>query len=251
MASALRERLARQGPLLGFLQTHPNAAVAEMAAVCGYDFVLLDGEYGEFTDRDYVRTLQTLAPTRALSLVRLANQDPQGLARYVHLGADAIVVPDVSTVEQARALAHAMGCCSAGGRDSETPMRRASAVGTLLLPIIESALGVSHVEEILAVEGVDGVFIGPWDLTADLGFSGDFSQPAYARAAAQIEHAAKAREKILGTAPHPGHSLDMLVARGHRLLVLDDDLSIMRGAMTAQVANARTGIETSQTFRSS
>jgi len=111
--------------------------------------------------------------------------------------------------------------------------------GICLVLIIESALGVANVEDILAVEGVDGVFIGPSDLTADLGCAGDFSQPVYAQAVERIERAAAAQGKLLGTAPHPGYPLEALLARGHRLFVIGADMPLFCEAMSAQVAQAK------------
>lgn len=248
----LQERLATQRALIGLLQAHPNPALAEMAGMCGYDFLLLDGEHGVFSESDYLQTLQALAAADVLAMVRLGKHDTQALGRYLDMGADVTVVPNVSTAEQARTLARAMEYPPAGTRGFGAPLHRATRYGmdlaahlkaprqgVCLVVIIESASGVANVEDILAVEGIDGVIIGPSDLTADLGCAGDFSQAAYARAVARIEQAAAARGKLLGTAPHPGSPFEALVARGHRLLIIGDDVSLVREAMSAQVAKAR------------
>jgi len=247
---SLHERLSNQKALIGFLQTLPNPTLSEMAGMCGYDFLMLDGEHGVFSENDYLHTLQTLAGTGAFALVRLAKHDPQALGRYLDMGADGIVVPHVSTADEARTLARAMEYPPAGtrglavhratryGMDLATYMK-APREGVCLFVIIESALGVANVEDIVAVDGVDGVFIGPFDLTADLGCAGDFSQPAYAEAVARIERAASARGKIVGTGPHPGYPLEALVARGHRLLLIDSDVSLICDAMSAQVTKAK------------
>jgi 4-hydroxy-2-oxoheptanedioate aldolase len=249
---SLQERLSARRALVGLLQTHPNPTLAEMAGMCGYDFLLLDGEHGVFSERDYLDALQALAATGALAMVRLAKHDTQALGRYLDMGVDVIVVPHVSTVEEARALAHAMEYPPAGTRAFGASLHRATRYGldvathlkaprqgVSLIVIIESVPGVANVEDILAVQGVDGAIIGPWDLTTDLGRPGDFSQPAYAQAVTRIEEVAASRGKIFGTAPHPGNSLEALVARGHRLLILGNDVSLIREAMSTQIAKAR------------
>jgi 4-hydroxy-2-oxoheptanedioate aldolase len=249
---SLQERLSSQRALLGLMQMQPNAALAEMVGMCGYDFLILDAEHGVFSEPDYLHTLQVLAATDVLALVRLAGHDPQAAGRYLALGADGIVVPHVATAEQARILARAMDYPPTGNRGLGALVHRATRYGTdldahlkapragvCLLLIIESALGVANVEDIVAVEGVDGVFIGPSNLTADLGSVRDYAQPAYAPALARIEQAAAARGKVFGTAPHPGLPLEALIARGHRLLILGTDLPLIREAMSAQVAKAR------------
>src|SRR5207244_2945457 len=102
------------------------SAVAEMAGMCGYDFLLLDAEHGVFSERDYLQTLQALAATEALALVRLAKHDPQALGRYLDMGVDGIVVPNVSTAEQARTLTRAMEYPPAGTRGFGAPLHRAT-----------------------------------------------------------------------------------------------------------------------------
>jgi 4-hydroxy-2-oxoheptanedioate aldolase len=105
--------------------------------------------------------------------------------------------------------------------------------------MVESPIGVGNVEDIVVVEGVDGVIIGPADLTATLGNGGDFDQPAYVEAVGCIERAVAGRGKILGTAPHPGSPPEALVARGHRLLIVGADMPLIREAMVSQVAKAK------------
>jgi 4-hydroxy-2-oxoheptanedioate aldolase len=248
----LQERLSTRRPLIGLLQSHPNFAMAEMAGLCGYDFLLLDGEHGVFSDSDYLHTLQTLAATKTLALMRFAQHDPQALGRYLDMGVDGIVVPNVSTAEQAKILARAMEYPPNGTRGMGAALHRATRygmdwaahlkaprAGNALIVIIESALGVTNVEEILDVDGVDGVIVGPSDLSANLGQAGNFLNPIYIEAMMRIERAAAERGKIIGTAPHPGSTLGDLVARGHRLLIVGADMSLIREAMSAQVAEAK------------
>jgi len=228
-----------------------------MAALCGYDVLLLDGEHGLFTQKDYLDTVQVLASTGALAIVRVPSHDPQALGQYMDIGVDGIVVPNVSTADQARTLANAMEYPPAGTRGFGAALHRATHYGldlaaylqaprerVMLLPLIESAVGAANAEEILAIEGVDGVIIGPWDLSTSLGCTGDFSQPAYGQAVSRIERAARARGKILGTAPHPGYTIDALISRGHRLLILDDDISLVCEALTAKVKQAKASLDT-------
>jgi 4-hydroxy-2-oxoheptanedioate aldolase len=248
----LRERLSTRRALIGLLQVQSNPPLAEMAGWCGYDFLLLDCEHGVFSDRDILHTLQALRAADTLALVRLAKHDLQAVGRYLDLGADAIVVPNVSTVEQAQALASAMNYPPAGTRGFAAPLQRATRYGldlaahakaprdeVCLIVIVESALGVANVGDILAVDGVDGVIIGPADLSADLGCPGDYSPPAYAQALARVERAAKENDKLLGTAPHPGSPIETLLMRGHQLIVAGADLSLIREALSAHVAKAK------------
>jgi 4-hydroxy-2-oxoheptanedioate aldolase len=253
---SLVERLSAQKALLGLQQTHPNPVLAELAGMCGYDFLMLDSEHGLFSEEDYLRAIQAVAATGLLVLVRLAGHSTHAVGRYMDVGVDAILVPNVSTAEQAKALVRAMEYPPRGTRGFGAALHRGTRYGmdlaehlkapranVSLLVLIESTVGVSNAESILDVEGVDGVVVGPSDLTADLGNLRDFSQPAYREALGRIEQAALARGKLLGTAPHAGNPLESLIARGHRLFILDADISLIREAMSSQVSKARATLE--------
>lgn len=249
---SMQELLASQPVLLSFFQRHPHLALAELAALCGYDCLILDDEHGIFSETDHLQAVRALSFSSMSVFVRLRGHDVQAIGRYMDMGVDGFLVPNVSTAEQAHALVRAMEYPPAGTRGMGASAHRATSYGmemaahlkspraaTALLPIIESARGVAHVEQILAVEGVDGVIVGPADLTADLGCPGEFSNPLYGDALARIERAVAASGKILGTAPHAGHPLDVLIAHGHRLLIVGSDIALIRDAMAAQLQDAR------------
>lgn len=252
----LHERLSVRRALIGLLQTHPNPAFAEMAGMCGYDFIILDDEHGVFSASDHLHTLQALTCTEVAAFVRLSGHDTQAVGRYLDMGADGIVVPNVTTAEQASALVGAMDYPPTGTRGFGASMHRGTRYGldlamhlkapraaASLVVMIESALGLANVEEILSIDGVDGVFIGPADLTANLGCPGDFSNPVYAEAITRIERAASTRGKICGTAPHSAYPLETLLARGHRLLIVGGDVSLIREAMITAVAKAKSCLD--------
>jgi 2-keto-3-deoxy-L-rhamnonate aldolase RhmA len=247
----VKKRLTTQRALIGLLQIYPNSAFAELAGTCGYDFIILDGEHGVFSDRDYLQTLQVLSGVETLSIIRLPEHDTKALGRYMDLGVDAILVPNIATAEQARLMVRGMSYPPTGTRGFAAALHRGTRYGldldehlqnprngVCLLVLVESALGVANIDEICKVEGVDGVIIGPADLAVDLGCPGDFSQAVYREAFAQVERAAKSHGKILGTVPHPGFPLDNLLATGHQLLILDADINLIKEAMVSQVTEA-------------
>jgi len=250
--TSLHELLAVQRVLIGLLQTHPNLALTEMAGMCGYDFVMLDAEHGVLSEADFMHAFCTASGTGLVPMVRLAGCDCQAVGRYLDMGAEVIVVPNVVDAAQARRLARAMRYPPRGTRGFAAPAHRGARYGIdleahlkdprggcYLIVMIESRQGVQNIEEILEIEGVDGVFVGPSDLSADLGCAGDCASPLYAEALERIERAAVLRGKVLGTAPHSGHSIDALLARGHRVLLIGADMPLIRDAMQAQVAAAR------------
>jgi 4-hydroxy-2-oxoheptanedioate aldolase len=251
---SLKERLACE-PLLGLQVTHPNPPLAEMAAMCGYDFLMLDEEHGVFSQQDYLQTLQAISATDTLSIVRLAGHDGAAVGRYMDMGVDAIMAPGVANAGQVQALVRAMQYPPAGTRGFGASLHRgtrygltiaehvaAPRKGVALIAIIESTAGVANIDEILAVDGLDGVLIGPSDLSASIGRPRDFSNETYKQAIARVERAVAGSDKFLGGAPHADNQLDVLLGRGYRLLLLDADMCLIREAMSAQVKKARSAL---------
>lgn len=222
----LQERLGAGQQLLGLLQMYPNRSLEELASASGYDFLMVDGEHGHFTEAEVRGTFNALATTDILTLYRVPKLDPKLAERYLELGADVIVAPLVSTVEDAKAMARA------------TTSRKGG-----LIVLLETKGGVENADAILAVEGVDGVIIGPGDLSTDLGIKGQYSNPRFTQAFTRIERAAAAARKPYGTIAHGDNTLEALGSRGHRLLIQTSDHSLIGAALKSQAAVARTALK--------
>jgi len=237
------------------LQTHPHPALSELAGISGYDFIFLDGEHGLFSEQDFAHALRALESSDITRFIRLRGIDTHAVGHYLDLGADGIVAPGVSTADDARALVTAMSYPPAGTRGFAASLHRSTRYGVdvqshlkdptggaSLFIILESALGVANAEEIIAVDGVHGVIIGPFDLSAAMGCAGDFAQPAFLQAVQRIESICNSRQKLLGTAPYPGVTIPELFARGHRLFIIGADMPLMREAMGSQLRAARSAL---------
>ena len=129
---SLKERITSQRALLGLQVTHPNPPLAEMAAMCGYDFLMLDEEHGVFSRQDYLQTLQAISATNTLSIVRLAGHDGAAVGRYMDMGVDAIMAPGVSSAAQVQALVRAMEYPPVGTRGFGASLHRATRYGMTL-----------------------------------------------------------------------------------------------------------------------
>jgi 2-keto-3-deoxy-L-rhamnonate aldolase RhmA len=116
----------------------------------------------------------------------------------------------------------------------------ASNGGELLLCLmIESAEGVDKVAEIAAVDGVDVIQVGPFDLSYELGVPGQFDHPRFVEALQRIEAGVRAAGKVLGGMPLPGLDLDRLLDRGYRMITLGADIPMLAGALRAAVGGTR------------
>jgi 2-keto-3-deoxy-L-rhamnonate aldolase RhmA len=244
----VRTKVADGAVSFGLLQTVPDTHISYIAAMSGFDFIVLDSEHGTFCEPDYLPAMLATGTFGVTTIVRLRDQDPTSLGRCLDMGIDGIMVPNVRTAHQATELVRAMHFPPKGSRGYAGSIARSSGYGLelenyrsvtmpepFLCVMIESEEGVDNVEEIVRVEGISAVVVGHYDLSASLGIPGDFAQPGYERALRRIEEAAATEGKTLGSAPHPDYPVEKLITRGHRLVTLGVDARLIREAMTAQV----------------
>jgi 4-hydroxy-2-oxoheptanedioate aldolase len=177
--TGLKARLAGGERALGVLLRMPGEELVEMAAVAGFDFVLLDGEHGPADGVELRRHLAAAELYNVPVLVRVGSAEPALVLRAIDAGAIGVVAPHVDTPEQARALVDSAHYPPLGHRGFAT-YGRAGRFGlvdprehqermlaeTLVFGMIESPAGVRAAEEIVAVLGLDGIMVGVADLAA-------------------------------------------------------------------------------------
>jgi len=223
--------------------------VTELAVWSGSDFVLLDCEHSIVDEALQLASLQVISNTDAFAVVRVRPGDLTAVGRYLDLGADGILMPNIRTVADVAAFVAAATYGPAGTRSSTGGAVRAGRYGLrteavpapLLLVIIETAAAVANIRAIAQTPGLEGLVIGPYDLAADLNCAQDFTAERYAAAFAAIEGAAKESGLLLGTIAHPGYAIDALIARGHRFLISSLDTLALRDGFQAHLAAARGG----------
>ena len=140
----------------------------ELAGGCGAEWIGIDVQHGDVDIAD-VAPLARVSPVPVL--VRLASHDEAQLGRVLDAGVDGVIVPAVESADQARQLVQAAYFPPRGRRSKG--LARVSLLGRrdqpLLLPMVETRAGLDHLDDILGVDGVDGIFIGPYDLSLSLG----------------------------------------------------------------------------------
>ena len=161
-----------------------DSICAEICAGAGFDWLLIDGEHAPNDVRSILTQLQAVAPYPAHPIVRPVAGDVQLIKQLLDIGAQTLLVPMVESAEQAKLLVAAMRYPPAGIRGVGAALARASQWNRVnnylhdandqmcLLVQVETRLGLENLDAIAAVEGVDGVFIGPSDLSAALGHLG-------------------------------------------------------------------------------
>ncbi|MGV9709789.1 HpcH/HpaI aldolase family protein [Gordonia sp. NPDC003424] len=191
--SAIEEfvaRVRRREPMVGYWLLADSAVMAERLARVGYDYLCLDQQHGLMGYREIRDGLMaidagsTLGSQRTFGLVRTRSNDHACIGQALDAGAVGVIVP---MVDDAHAAADAVRNAKYPpyGRRSFGPMRAELRLGpdlgtvndsTLVVVMIETAAGLANVEEIAAVDGVDALYVGPYDLTLAMG-GGDPSDP--------------------------------------------------------------------------
>jgi 4-hydroxy-2-oxoheptanedioate aldolase len=247
--NTLKARLQAGEPVFGLVHALAHASVAEMIGLAGFDFVLLDGEHGAGDHQVHLQCLQALAGTRAHALMRVESGDRTVIKRALDLGVEGVMVPNVSTAEEARDVVASCRYPPVGTRGYAATGVRASDYGfqgerylreyasqLLIAVMIESRAGVENAAAIAAVDGVDVVQIGANDLSYDLGVPEQLSHPQLIEAIAEIERATLTSGKSLGGAPLPGTEVALLIRRGYRLITLGRDVSVFGKGLAATLA---------------
>jgi 2-keto-3-deoxy-L-rhamnonate aldolase RhmA len=256
MVNPLAERL-RGGALgLALMLRHARTVdIAVAAKTCGFDALYFDMQHTPI-DADVVSQISVAAGAIGITpLVRVPDRD-YGLAlRMLDSGAMGIVMPDVSSAEDARAAVQHCKFAPVGNRGAygswpqlgyralpATEARQALNEGTLLIVMIESKAAMDNVEAIAAVPGVDIVHVGSNDLATDLGVPGELTHPKVLACVERLIAACRKHGKVPGVGGLTGgdaRRIEQVVALGARFLTAATEWNLMMSAGTERVRALR------------
>jgi len=180
MSHTLRTRLRTTAPLIASFVETPHRAVGQVLGAIGYDVLIPDGEHGAFSARDIEEVIVGGDLAGVPSLVRVPSNTPSTIGHALDSGAAGVLVPLVNTADAAHTAAQLSryppeGRRGAGpGRATIYGLKREEAIAnareeTVVAIQIETATAVENLDEILTVDGVDLIFVGPNDLSHSLG----------------------------------------------------------------------------------
>ena len=187
--NALKHRLAAGQVLHGCWLGTGESYVTEMAATAGFDWLLIDGEHAPNDIRSLSAQLAILLGSNSLPIIRLPDDDTAKIKQALDIGAQSLLIPMVESAAQAQRILRATRYAPDGVRGVGASLARASKFSKIsdylttanaeicLILQIESRAGLAALDEILSVKGLDGVFIGPADLAADMGHLGHSDHP--------------------------------------------------------------------------
>lgn len=240
---------------IGLWQNSGSALVSEIAGATGFDWCLIDGEHAPWSPDAITSQLRALALGGTHAVVRVPVGEDWVIKQALDMGAQTLLVPMVDTGAQAERVVRATRYAPEGVRGLGAGVARVAGWGRVadyaatanaqigVIVQAETRAAIENLDDILAVEGVDCVFIGPADLSADMGYLGnpgaDEVQAVIADAAARIRAAGKAA----GIIHHDAATFPRYLDLGFNFLGVGADVSVMRKGLAATLASARAAMK--------
>jgi len=240
---SLRKRLQQGKIILGSWLQMGSPVAAEILARLGYEWLGIDCEHTDTSLADVTAMCRAVQGFGTGMLVRVRECDTLAIRQALDVGAEGVIVPLVSTSEEAsRAVAAAkypprgirgycFGRMNNWGMDFDKYAASANEK-TVVIVMIESAKAVDNIKEILAVDGVDGIFIGPYDLSGSYGVSGQTNHPKVMAARRRVLEACASAGKPAGIHLVKASRQDVrrAVAEGFRFICIDADIIFLSQA---------------------
>ena len=247
--NALKEKWAAGEAALGAWLAMPGTVSAELMARQGFDWLTIDLQHGLIDFARMVEMLQAIATTPTTAMVRVPVAEASWIGRVLDAGAAGVIVPLIDTADQARAAVEACRY-PPRGRRSYGPFRAAVLAGgsyspqadadVICLVMIETRSGLDNLDAILDVPGIDGVFVGPNDLSLALGLppAGDHDAPPFVEAIERIVAGCRARGLVAGCAGTAAIAPKRL-AQGFRFVEVSRDGAAMLRAASEDLRGVR------------
>jgi 4-hydroxy-2-oxoheptanedioate aldolase len=241
---SLRRRLAEGGPAFGGWSTLGSPLPAEILAQLGFDYVCVDLQHGLSSLESAPPAIQGVTAAGSVPLVRVPGNEPWLIMRALDLGAFGVVVPLVSTPEQAAQAATACRYPPEGVR-SWGPVRTATALGAtaaernehvLCVGMIETVEGVANLEAICRTPGLDAIYVGPSDLGLSHGLP---PGPELNAVIARIAETSKRCGVPAGIHARSGEAARAAIEAGYTFATVTSDRDLLARAARAELAAAR------------
>ena len=249
-AQRLKARMRSGAVCLGAQIAMSDPMVAEIFGRAGFDWLVVDTEHSAHHPLTVRAMLQAAMATDAVLLARPLKLDPDEIRRYLDLGSPGILCPFINTGEEAATLVEACryppagrrgwGPRRAAGYGFDTATYAAAANEAMIcIPIIESADAVANIDAIVSVPGIDGVAVGPMDLSISLGCFQQFTHPSYIAAVDKVRAACHRHGKAMGTGCYSAEYAQACVAGGDVLLLVAGDDIYLAAEATRRIGELR------------
>ena len=247
---SMRKLFKNDGVAVGMMLSGvSNPGAVTMIATAGLDYFILDMEHGPFDWSDMAAMIGTARGVGIKPIVRIPEIRRETVLKPLDAGAAGLLVPMVDTVEQAKEIVRHAKYAPQGQRGTalrrghsdygKNPpveyMARANDETTIAIQI-ESREAVKNAEALAAVPGIDALFIGPFDLSVDMGLTGQASDPQMREAYSTVLAAAKAAGKVAGIHLFDVQLAKTLMEEGFQMVSVSSDVDIIVDQTAANVA---------------
>jgi len=233
----LRHRLAAGQACHGVWSSLPGAVTAELLARTGVDFVVVDLQHGALAEAELPGVAAAIGAAGAVPLVRTRSPFFADVGRPLDLGARGVVVPNVRDADHAREVVAACRYAPAGGRS--IGRLSGGADQPLVIVMVESATALDDLDAVLAVEGIDGIYVGPGDLSLSLGLTGDDRRAELRDVLSSIVARARAAGVPVGVHAYTGADAAGYAAEGATIVTVAADAVALGEAVTHHLGVAR------------
>ena len=249
-----RQSLQQGETLIGCWSALGNPISTEVLGLAGFDWLVLDGEHAPNDITTFVPQLMALKGSSSAAVVRPPCNEPVIIKRLLDIGFFNFLIPFVESEEQALQAVAATRYPPAGIRGVSVS-HRSNGYGTVsdyfssvndnisVLGQIETQAGIDHLDAIAAVEGVDGIFVGPGDLSAALGYLGQPNHPQVQAAIRHIFERAAAAGKPSGILAPAEADARRYLEWGAKFVAVGSDLGVLRGATQALRDRFKPGVK--------
>ena len=244
----LKQKLLKNKKVLGCWTSLDNEITSELLALVGFDFLLIDHEHGYGDPRGITRQLQSLKETKCSALVRMPKDDEVYVKKTLDAGVNSIMFPAVKNKKEAKNIVEMCRYAPKGYRGVAPGMIRATDYGLniqnyfenieknlLIVCQIENEEGVSNIQDIADVEGVDMLFIGPMDLSTNIDCFGKFNDPKFVNLIEKAKKDIIKTTKFSGIIPYGNNSWQDLLDYGFNLTTVGTELTLLRDTSKALI----------------
>lgn len=240
--NTFRNKITNGENVYGIFMKTSDPMFVEAAGISGFDFVILDMEHGPVTIQDQQNNIRAAEARGTVPIIRLKDCNENTISKALDIGAYGIQVPQINTAEEARKVVKCAkfypygmrGVCRFVRAADYSNMERyeyfEASKDILIILQLEGVDGIKNLDEILEVEGIDILFIGPYDLSQSLGIPGQVNNPIVVNAMKEIVEKAKKSGKIVGTFIDTIEDLKMWRDLGLQYLSYSVDVGIFMDA---------------------
>ena len=252
IANKVKEKLAAGETVYGTFMMSSDPAVGEILGYAGLDFIMVDTEHSPIPIHQAEQIFRAVETTRAVPFMRVTANDQARIFQALDCGVSGIMIPQVNSAAAAEAAVKAARYYPAGDRGLAGIVRAArygfipfadyvkqANEAVMVLTQVEHVDAVAQLDEILAVEGLDGIFVGPVDLSQSMGIPGQVNNEEFRATVSDILKRTKAAGKVAGIFCFNAADAQHWISQGANFVIVAADIMFLSGAARKLVSELR------------